>query len=220
MAGLLPTFATAPRMAIKISGQNLAMAVGFNFNLSVDVQPVYVIGELRPIALEPTMYGIVTGTLQIMKISTAKGRQSRIKNSVKDNFSEGETNASKAIASEGNGTSSLVYNLAANTEISENDNTQLSLSELLAHFTPEKILQSKTFDIDVYTKDYNPTTGLTTDQLFVSVKNCRFTSRNVNIAMGSITNTPLNFMGLLAVDSLDVGNTGSQIGPDNIITEV
>jgi hypothetical protein len=232
MAGLLPTFATAPRMVIKIAGQNLAMAIGFNFNLTVDVQPVYVIGELRPIALEPTMYGIVTGTLQIMKIATAAGRQARIDNSkgpdFQDTFVESTATNAKALLSSNVASSSVTTGEAA----LDSDNSQLSLTELLAHFTPEKILASKTFDIDVYTLDHTDASAKTAlatkagdpiskgaENLFVSIKNCRFTSRNVNIAMGSFTNTPLNFMGLLAVDSLNENSTGNAIGPDNVITE-
>jgi len=219
--GLLPTFATAPRMTIRVAGETLAMAIGFNVSVSVDVQPVYVISEMRPIGLEPSMYGVVTGTLQIMKIATVAGRTSRATNSIKDKFSGGAAVPSRVTTSDG---TLIEPSGATATEITEGGATQLSLTELLKHFTPNAILSSRAFDIEVFTKDApdvgtDGAVGPIVPNPFMSIRHCRFTSRSINASMGQIVNMPMNFMGLLAVDSLGEQDNGSGIGQDIAIKD-
>jgi hypothetical protein len=69
---VLPLFLTAPRIKLRIGGTPVAYAIGFNINVSIDIQPVYSLGEYGPSSLEPTFYNPVTGTIQILRLTSAE----------------------------------------------------------------------------------------------------------------------------------------------------
>ena len=182
---LRPLFSSAPRIKIRANGQLIGYAIGFSVNVSVDVQPVYVIGEYAPVALEPNLYRPVTGSMQIVRLR---------------NLAEG-------VASTGGG--KFVKN-AAGKVVPPTDpsaianNSPLDQKALFKHLEPQTILFSQTFDIDLYMKvptsetaDGVLTTLTTTEALWMTIKDCRIVSRNTNISMGQLVNEPLNFQGLL-----------------------
>jgi hypothetical protein len=198
-----PAFATAPRIKLRIGDQLIAYAIGFNFNVSVDVQPVFVLGSYAPVSLEPTLYNTVTGTLQIVRLKTPKAQQSLL--DVKRNPTDTNSNIVT------NGSVELGSTTAVGTT-----NNPLSQSTLFSHLTPSQLILSQSFDLDLYMKVptaqgiaamnsngalplENSATNKTLDEVkWMTIKNCRFTSRNTNISQGQLVNEPLNFQGLLA----------------------
>lgn len=185
MSGILPLFNSAPRIKVRINGKTLAYAIGFNIGISIDVQPISIIGSFQPIALEPLMYNIVTGTMQIIRLVSATTRASSV--------AVARANKNKQIS----GASDLF----------DDTNNPLRRDTLYQHLDPRQVLSSQSFDIDLYMglppSDSNGATiavaaGMApADQvLWMTVKDCRITSRNTNIAMGSLTNEPLTFQGI------------------------
>jgi len=176
---LRPLFSSAPRIKIRANGKLIGYAIGFSVNVSVDVQPVYVIGEYAPVALEPNLYRPVTGSMQIVRLRdlAAGGSQAGFVKNAK-----GETVASTDPT------------LAAN-------NSPLDQKALFKHLEPQTILFSQTFDIDLYMKVPTSETAAgvltTTEAHWMTIKDCRIVSRNTNISMGQLVNEPLNFQGLL-----------------------
>ena len=176
---LRPLFSSAPRIKIRANGKLIGYAIGFSVNVSVDVQPVYVIGEYAPVALEPNLYRPVTGSMQIVRLRDLAAGGS-LAGFVKN--ANGETVASTDPT------------LAAN-------NSPLDQKALFKHLEPQTILFSQTFDIDLYMKVPTSETAAgvltTTEAHWMTIKDCRIVSRNTNISMGQLVNEPLNFQGLL-----------------------
>jgi len=196
---LRPLFASAPRIKIRISNNLVGYALGFNINVSVDVQPVYVLGQYEPVSLEPTLYQPVTGTMQIVRLR---------------NLSQNLNNPSGQLyqtAVDGTGKQTLVASNSAETAAS---NSPLSQATLFKHLDPRTILFSQTFDIDLYMKvpvqDSNAANGqlIYSELPWMTIKDCRIVSRNTNISMGQLVNEPLNFQGLLATPT---GNTAQYV---------
>lgn len=204
MAGLKPLFATAPRIKVYIQDKIVAYAVGFNVSVSVEVQPVYVLGQYAPISLEPTMYNIVTGTMQIVRLASqsrtaaAQAATDQLANST-DAATQQTANASLL---------SLGGELTDSTGGPAPTNSPLSQKELFKHLDPSKLLLSESFDVRLYMKVPKADNTGIEELAWLEIKNCRITSRNTNIAMGQIVNEPLSFQGLLAHHLTD-GNAGS-----------
>lgn len=201
--GQLPLFAAAPRIKIRLDNEIVGFAIGMNINFSVDVQPMYTLGEYGAQSLETVMYSPVTGTLQIQRLRP------------------GQTNDfdpsayRKAITTQ----SGEVTTAELNSNESP-PNSLTSSAKFARHIDPRLLLFSETFEFDVYMKipvsadDANGTYVLK-EVAWLSIKNCRFTSRNTNIAMGQIVNEPFNFMGLLATP-IDV-NGDDLFAPDSAV---
>jgi len=192
MSNLKPLFATAPRIKIYVGDKIIAYAVGFNVSISVEVQPVYVLGQYAPIALEPTMYNIVSGTMQIVRLSAS----SRVGDTT--NAGQLDTSAARqATANESNLTLGGELNDTAATA-NNNTNSPLTQKQLFLHLDPSKLLLSETFDVHLYMKVPKSDGAGLEEKPWMKIENCRITSRNTNIAMGQIVNEPLSFQGLLA----------------------
>jgi len=187
MSDIMPLFATAPRLKIRIQESLVAYAVGFNIAVSVDVQPIFVIGSYAPVSLEPTLYNTVTGTMQIVRLLSK------------------ETLAKKAARHQGG---ALAFTGVDGNELTgsapdtgSGSNSPLEQKELFKHIDPEKLLLSRSFNTDIYMKVPNDThTGLV-EKSWMKIVDCRITSRNTNIAMGQLVNEPVSFQGLLATPS-------------------
>jgi hypothetical protein len=192
MAGILPLFNSAPRIKIRLDGKTLAYAIGFNIGISIDVQPVNIIGTFQPVSLEPTMYNIVTGTMQIIRLISQQQRED-IKNLAK-------TNENKQVVD----SPSYVVDYEQDTA-----NSPIKRGGLYQHLDPRQVLSSRSFNIDLYIRV--PVAGAvfngeTDEVLWMSVRDCRITSRNTNISMGSLTNEPLTFQGIYASPTSTTGN--------------
>jgi hypothetical protein len=182
MANILPLFNSAPRMKLRLNGKTLAYAIGFNVGVSIDVQPVSIIGSHQPVALEPLMYNVVSGTLQIVRLFSNRTSAK----AVADANPNAQITAKASVIEEAN---------------SDNSNNPLARSELYKHLDPRQVLASRSFDIDLYVRVPKTDGSGGEDEVpWMSIKDCRITSRNTNIAMGSLTNEPLTFQGLLATN--------------------
>lgn len=211
--GIKALFATAPRIKVRVDNQVLAYGIGLNINVSVDVQPIYVLGQYHPVSLEPTMYNVVTGTIQIMRLTTQKTQANRNNNSVGFVGATG-----KSAASFSGGIEGIISPRATGAEAT---NEPTSRQKLYQHIDPRTILFSEAFGIDLYMKLIDPNATQTApkfvEKIWLSIKDCRITSKNTNISMGQIINTPLNFQGLMAtpvingedVFSLDQGEVNT-----------
>lgn len=224
-----PLFTSAPRLKLYIDNVVVGYAIGFNINLSVDVQPIYVIGEYRPVALEPTMYNIVTGTMQIVRL--------RSKEAIAASLTAAGMTAAASTA--GNEVAAKVSGTAG----TNNNNSILTQSNLFKQLDPSKLMLSQAFNVAVHmrvatnTSSFNnasasidpQTTNTTfsngiadtvnpglTEVQWMEIKNCRITSRNTNITMGQLVNEPVNFQGLLAVN---YGDDNGAIAQDNVIKQ-
>lgn len=223
----MPLFMSAPRVSISMDKAMIGFAIGLNFNISVDVQPIYAMGSYGPVALEPTFYNLVTGTIQVIRLSRPTARQAMI---AAANTNSGKTD-SKAIDWNGNGSSAAT---GGNTSVQLTADNPLAINYLYAHLNPAQVMISRLFDITVRLKvaAYGSTSlikdgaaagnasgmlnGATsaidkdtvkqnqssykyTDMDWMTIQGCRITGRTTNITFGQIINEPLNFQGLLAL---------------------
>jgi hypothetical protein len=211
MSKIMPLFASAPRLKLYIDQEGadattttsyaLAYAVGFTIAVSVDVQPVYVIGQYEPVALEPTMVNVVTGTFQIVRL---------VKNTLKTQADSESLNSKLHGGAPATDKQDAVDAVTAST-VGDPSNQSL----LFKHVDPAQLLLSKTFNIRVFMKV--PTSAAKLDEKpWMVIRDCRITSRNTNIAMGQLVNTPLSFRGLLLSDLDASGN--AVFSSDNAIT--
>lgn len=204
MAGKKPLFVSAPRLVLGVKDADgnfikIAYAIGLSVNVSTTVQPVYVIGDFGPVSYEPTMYNPVTGSFQIVRLQSK-------------NFKDNRVNNSKVLY----GKSKILNKDTITASVPDVDNNIITQASLFKHLNPAEVLTSQTFDIEVYfningyghavsstdVKNFNAGTPASANApklfKFMTLVDCRVTSRNVNLAQGQFVNEPLNFMGLLA----------------------
>ena len=209
--GLIPLFTSAPRLRLVIGANTLAYAIGFNMNVGVDIQTVKVLGSFAGISLEPTMYNVVTGTLQILKLNTASFKKQQAANVVNDPFVGTVTPQVVVPASQAQLTSTTAANSAP---LAGSSNSLLATDQLATHLDPKNVLLSRSFDMDVYIEvpsadsvaaliaGSKPAGTGTTTNTWMRISTCRLISRNANITHGQLVNEPMNFQGLLATTML------------------
>lgn len=222
-AGLVPLFTSAPRIMLRINGTPVAFAIGFNMNISVDVQPIQTIGKFGTLSLEPTMYNVVTGTIQIVKLisGTTKTEQGVAAFNTTSTIFPTNTVTSSIVEENGDVTTITTQTVAAKSLADSSSIAQLEALNM--HLHPGKVLFSRTFDMDLYlkvpTKDNFTGTKFTNTtaneglelSAWLRIEKCRLTSRNVNISIGQLVNEPVNFQGLLASPMKEEGDTDTQL---------
>ena len=228
--GIAPLFTTAPRVKIKIGGNSIAFAIGMNINVSVAVQPVQVIGKFGPISLEPTMYNIVTGTMQIIRLISTQDMANVSallqKASAAGVLDEQAIPPTAAVNSEGE----QVQQVKDATTIIGDSNNPIAQNALIRHMDPRSVLLSTTFDMQLYMRIPDATiaavkTAMTTGDVapgalnlndpkspvlkevaWMTIQDCRITSRNINISVGQLVNEPVSFQGLMLTSKDAAGN--------------
>jgi hypothetical protein len=196
MSGIRPIFISAPRIRLVIDGAPVAYAIGMNLDVSVDVQPVYAFGGYQSVNVEPLMYGVVTGTIQIIKLVSKTELNKRLEKLKKTATSTSPQDATTAQYLKARGA-------AAD---SGSANSVLGKSGLGIHLNPERVLLSRTFDMEI--KMFHAVAGATSsdpstvadDAALYTIKDCRITSSNINISMGQLVNEPVSFQGLILID--------------------
>lgn len=198
MSGALPLFATAPRLKIYIQNQPIAYALGFNINVSVEVQDVYVIGQYAPVSNEPTMYNLVTGTMQIQRL-VSQTTQNQLNDLANASSQLTSQQGRRAVADYANIAQGGEATSAAGTS-----NSILAQGELTRHLDPTKVLTSQAFNIRVFMKvpkieagNFASSNPILEEKEWIQIQNCRITSETMNITMGQLVNIPVNFQGLL-----------------------
>jgi hypothetical protein len=180
MSGIKPLFTSAPRIKIYINGTAVAYAIGMNVNINVDLRPVQVMGKFGTLSIEPTMYNVVSGTMQIIKVNERKKM-------VPASTIPGQVTKSYTLDAAGK----IVDVKDASTELG--GNSLLSTNNLAKHLDPRTVLGSETFDLYLYLK-----TDDTTEVPWMKISDVRLSGRNTNISMGQLVNEPVNFQGLWA----------------------
>lgn len=203
MSGALPVFATAPRLKIYIKNQPVAYALGFNINVSVEVQDVYVIGQYAPVTNEPTMYNLVTGTMQIQRL-VSQTTQNQLNTIANAQGQLTDQQGRRAVADFANIAQGGEATNAAGTS-----NSVLAQGELTRHLDPARVLASQAFNIRVFMKvprieagNFAATGATLEEKEWMEIQNCRITSETMNISMGQLVNIPVNFQGLLATTAV------------------
>ena len=224
MSGIMPLFTSAPRIKIRLSGQTIAYAIGFNINVSVDVQEVYALGHYGPISLEPTFQNAVTGTLQIVRLTSPAASSKIVASATAANTDQTApflgTGSPSALVTDSFGQGSF----SATPAISKGD-VQLSLGTLFAHLDPANVLASQSFDLEVYLRVHTDTStsvvegDVGDETLWLVVSDCRLTGRSANITLAQLINEPVNFQGLLVSPVSETGAVIDGFGLDAAITE-
>lgn len=201
MAGKKPLFSSAPRLQIKIGENPVAYAIGFNMNMSVNLQPVNVIGAYAPISYEPTLVNLVTGSMQIVKLIPVN-----VQTTIKD--LSGKTDAKNVLTNANN-------NTQANSAISGNAIPEVHA--LQRHLDPRFIMLSESFDITLRltqvatslhtgVKHTSVSTLIDDQQLEngeekiktqIEIKDCRLTGRSSGISLGQLMNETVQWEGLI-----------------------
>ena len=203
-----PVFTTAPRIKLRIGDVTIGYAIGFNVSLSISQEPVYVVGEYGPITIEPTMYNIVTGAMQIVRLRSKDALQAGL------NANPG---SSAPVASSTNF-------VKISNQAEQTTNSILNQQNLFRMLDPALVLLTQSFDVDIYlrvpvkdalesvdkNKNVAPNTinvntlasnveqnGVLEEVKLMTVKDVRITGRNTNISMGALINEPLTFQGLM-----------------------
>lgn len=209
MSKILPLFAAAPRLKIKVNGTDIAYAIGLNMNVSIDVVPVKILGQFEIAALEPTAYNPVTGTFRVIRLLNPSS-QAAIKAAAESGRTNllGSTTTIEPAISNASGSSSV-----------------LSQSYLHRHLDPTKVLISQTFDIELFLKLPKMTfeNGIVKtytgdeEESFIKIQDCRVVGMDGEIAPGRLLEEPLSFQGLLAINS-GLGS-GAKEGLDSVIKD-
>jgi hypothetical protein len=230
---------SAPRIVLSLGNSILGYAIGFNFNISIEVQPITIIGSLAPIALEPTFYNVVTGTMQVVRLASPKARADALTNAKNDMAQAGKAETFTALNWDGTNTN-IVSNPAS--IVTKAGETITSKSNIWTHLDPRLVLISRLFNMNVsvkvpvvnaetvYTKSPSPITfdstseKITVDDAklwdsksWLSIQGCRLTGRSANLSTAQLVNEPVTFQGLLAVSYDGSGN--ALISQDDPYTE-
>ena len=209
--GIKPLFASAPRVAIKVADVTIAYGIGVNLNVSVDVRPVMVLGSYMPSAYEPVMFGVVNGSIQIVKQLTDTYQKAiaiaAAAQAVKDASEKLESLVQSDKTTPAQLTKARVFLASALQDqaslVAQTDNNILRLADasknlLENHLDPLRVLLSQTFDLEITLAQE---VGLNLPMF--TIKDCRLSGRSVNVAMGQLTNEAFTYQGLLVVGSDD-----------------
>lgn len=201
MSKILPLFAAAPRLKIKINGVDIAYAIGLNMNVSVDIVPVKILGQYEIASLEPSAYNPVTGTFRVIRLLNPK---------TQDNIKLSAENGRTALLGKNTQLASSIANTSSSSSV-------LSQSYLHRHLDPTKILISQSFDIELFLKIPKMTleNGMVKtydgdlEESFIKIQDCRIVGMDGEIAPGRLLEEPLAFQGLLAINS-GLGTAGAE----------
>ena len=150
--GMAPLFTSAPRIVLSINDTTIAYAIGLNVSVSVSLQPIKVISKFGALTWEPTMYNVVTGTLQIIRLNSSADQSAKIiaanalLNSNTFNGVQGATVAGITAAGGAQITKEVGVNDFADS------NSVLAANHLYSHLDPSKVLVSQTFSLNMFLK--------------------------------------------------------------------
>lgn len=237
MAGIAPLFSTAPRIKLKINQENIAFAIGMNINVSVDIQPVQILGKFGPVSTEPTMYNTVSGTMQIIRVISSEDLASTA--AALNDPANAALNQGNPLVKSADGESTLEAGSAV-TEFGSNN--PLVQNSIIRHMDPRSVLLSTTFDMELFMRVPDPSKTGVTEALdqdntndpavgvldvnsadgglievpWMTIRQCRITSRNINISVGQLVNEPVSFQGIfLTTKNLEKNDMMFQdIGPE------
>jgi len=222
MAGRMPLFTSAPRIVLTFQGARIGFAVGFNINVSVDVEAVYCIGQYNAAYLEPKMVNPVNGTIQILKLNSSDPRGTNVP--VGTGFALGHLDPSLVLASslfdmdvylkvpkvvsqslytsnatttaEGAPATVQGAEILVQNEAGELVSQNPKVYEQKTSSATKHIVNTKTESMAANNLTVGKTNAPADIKLWMQIKQVRLTSRNANISLGQIVNEPVSFQGL------------------------
>jgi len=204
-----PIVNSGSRCYIKISGENVAHALNFQFAIQKNVQLVHVLGEYGPVANLDLLYQGVQGSLQLFKLID----EDSLKSIVADSASRPNDNFDPPALDKNTIGEFLNYAQSKNTTKGRTGSPLEFSREILNQFNPAYILLSCTFNIDIYFMYQqfaeNAYTQIQTSRANPSVEqkithvapmrivDCRFVNRSLNVDFGQLCTQQLQFQGRL-----------------------
>jgi len=181
MANQIPSFLSGAKCAIKIGNVTVAFAQNLTFSDDMSVAPVGQIGSFQNQSLEPTGY-LARGSITITHYS--------------DHVLSAFTAA---------GAPAPADTFAAGG--SQRDGNSMLVKEF---FSPAHMLLMRDFDIEVYERAVQGTTGTganvkldvnKTKTLMYLIQGCRFTSYGISFSPGQLVNENLSFISRGVLDA-------------------
>ena len=192
MAGYIPSFLSAAKVAIRVGGKVIAYAQNISISDDMTVQPVTQIGSYNTQALEPTNY-IARGSMTITHYSNVV--LAKLKEANGGTLSNAPSNLSSADTS---------------STAAADGNSLLTRNS----FSPAHLMISKTFDIDFYERmpiEQGNKTGTLSISNFGSdvvplspiyrLENVRLTNYAIGFTPGSLVNETVSFIATGLLDS-------------------
>lgn len=188
MAGRKPVFITGANAKVKLGGRTFAYASDVSYNVTVDVIPVETMGRYEAVTQEPVNYS-VSGSLSVVRYTSVAGAATM-----------------PGTVTTGNGLGHVA---------------STSLDTMSNHLNPGNLLLSQTWDLAVFQKTQAVATvgavagaaasaATTNDSVeFITIKDCRFISKQSSLTKRGIMVDQLSFVGILADDdSFDSSGSG------------
>jgi hypothetical protein len=186
MAQKKVSFITGANAKIKVGGKTFAYASDVSYSVNVDTIPIETMGRYEAVTNEPVNYS-VNGSLSVVRYTAIA-----------------KTNNMPGTNTGGNGLGKVDYTTGGNASDEIN---------------PGNLLFSQSWDLSVFQKTQNAQAGAggaaatTEASEFITIKDCRFTSKSSSLTKRGIMVDRLNFVGILADDdSFD----GSYSGDDDL----
>ena len=229
MSGRMPLFSSAPRIRLSIAGATIGFGVGFNINLSIDIEAVYSIGQYNAAYLEPKMYNPINGTIQLLRL---KGRyDGGLNNTIVGNSNIlGHMDPATVLATtlfdmdvyfkvpeQGTASHKTITTLTSadlvksHTVTTTNAKGETVVTEVPDSFAAEQPV-SKVESVALGQMAVNDAKLNSNLLLWLQIQNCRLTSRSANLTLGQIVNEPVSFQGLLLVGEQGVDTWGLDSG--------
>ena len=162
-----PIFITGANAKLKVDGKTMAYAQDVSYSVSVDTIPIETMGRYEAVTNEPVNYS-VAGEFAIVRYTSAA------------------VSAAAGIdqaATGGNG----LGNIKGKANLT---------NALSSHVNPGKLLESITWDLEVYQKG----AGAGTDAPVIKVLDCRITRKSGGLNKRGILVERISFVGLLHSD--------------------
>ena len=209
--GAMPVFNTGARIKLRINNQLIAFARGLNMNISVDQQPVPVMGDYAYASIEPTFYNVVTGTFQIMKLASATAVDANKAAAQALGLNNPINLSATTVTSVDGAGNEIQTGKVQNSAVSPasetgGSNSPLAIQALHRHLNPRQVLLSRLFNFDLYIRVLDTTNpdvqallqanpspealaaafrenSFETTKPYLSVKNVRIVGRNTNVSL-------------------------------------
>lgn len=185
MAASIPGFLTGANLVIRIGDRRIAFAQSLSFQRNVAHTAVMGVGAFDVLALEPTSFA-ASGSMQILRwtdealgvagFGAADQVDSRPAGSLPDNMQKV---------------------VGAKYDAEKNDNVPGNSIIDDTAFNPQKLMLSKTFDIEVYEKapnDQNGLAGVPEKKLLFTLVDCRVRSYGFNFVPGELLIENVSFL--------------------------
>lgn len=167
-----PIFITGANAKLKVDGKTMAYAQDVSYSVSIDTIPIETMGRYEAVTNEPVNYS-VAGEFAIVRYTAAA--------------------VTAAVGIDGSATGG---NGLGNIKGTANPTHTLS-----SHVNPGKLLESITWDLEVYQKG----AGAGTNAPVIKVKDCRITRKSGGLNKRGILVERISFVGLLHEDESMTG---------------